>query len=231
MKPTDVLSSFFRQFDMMKRQLNDTYKDVATVPSNLLNETPLVYRLGAYIPPRRKGYSVTRGENKIQRRATEALFKSRIDISRDLRDHLSNGEQITVAAHQALALNGLSPRSVDGWIDHVGHVSDERRGEDAFFTELDRDVSLIDYLYASHKSFTAQMLLVCAVVMILALLGVATIPSTIGDTIVSSIGLVCVSACFALVMWSKSATASLVSIVAGRNRIVERKFEGRHHVG
>ena len=75
------------------------------------------------------------------------------------------------------------------------------------------------------------MLLVCAVVMILTLLGVAAIPSTIGDTIVSSIGLAFVSVCLALVMWSKSATASLVSIVAGRNRIVERKFDGRHHIG
>ena len=125
---------------IMHIELSD-YQESQQRYNKMLDDGPLMERIGSFEPPRRKGYEKISREMKMQDSLAKNLYLKREKIAQSLVE--SRNEEIQVALNKALVSNGLSPNSYKYWDNYMNLLIRREGGWDIFIKNLENELHVV----------------------------------------------------------------------------------------
>lgn len=133
--------------------------DYPSITERRLHTGPLIQRIGSFYPKKRKGYSDSRLEQRIQKRTARLLYDKRITIARSIAH--SPYTKVDEVLNDALVTSGIAPNSVEGWKDYIILIAEREGGWDIFRNKLETHIYYLDYYQKSMVVGWAVSLLAC----------------------------------------------------------------------
>lgn len=158
-----------------KTEDND-WEQYTSVTEKRLSEGPIIQRIGTFYPRRRKGYSDSRTEQRIQKRTARLIYDNRITIARRIvqSPYVKKDEVLNDALVQAK----IAPNSVDGWKDYIILIADREGGWDIFLKKLSKDIKDVDY----HQKQIVTGWIIALVASLVSFLSPLVFSPILGDT-------------------------------------------------
>lgn len=125
---------------IMYNELSD-YQESQQRYNKMLDDGPLMERIGSFEPPRRKGYEKISREMKMQDSLAKNLYLKREKIARSLVE--SRNEEIQIALNKALVSNNLSPNSYKYWDNYMNLLIRREGGWDIFIKNLENELHAV----------------------------------------------------------------------------------------